>query len=300
MYWIHAMGNKLLEVEDLRISFPTTRGISEVVRGVSFSVGKEKIGIVGESGSGKSMTGRAILRLSPKAAIVKAKKMRFEDVDLLEASEPQMRKIRGKRISMILQDPKYSLNPLIRIGEQIMEAYRIHYRVSKAEARERTISMLESVHIRDPEHVMRLFPHEISGGMGQRVMIAMMLIPKPDLIIADEPTSALDITVRRQVLSVLDELVTKSGTGLIFISHDLNMIADFCDRILVMYAGRVLEELPASDLSHACHPYTKALLASLPRLDNPVDILAVPERDPDWLYNPTIVNGVEEVPHDKL
>ncbi|WP_212112863.1 ABC transporter ATP-binding protein [Bartonella queenslandensis] len=289
------MGNKLLEVEDLRISFPTTRGISEVVRGVSFSVGKEKIGIVGESGSGKSMTGRAILKLSPKSAIVKAKKMRFEDVDLLSASEPQMRKIRGKRISMILQDPKYSLNPLIRIGEQIMEAYRIHYRVSKAEARERTISMLESVHIRDPEHVMRLFPHEISGGMGQRVMIAMMLIPKPDLIIADEPTSALDITVRRQVLSVLDELVTKSGTGLIFISHDLNMIADFCDRILVMYAGRVLEELPASDLSHACHPYTKALLASLPRLDNPVDVLAVPKRDPDWLYNPTIVNGVEEV-----
>lgn len=289
------MGNKLLEVEDLRISFPTTRGISEVVRGVSFSVGKEKIGIVGESGSGKSMTGRAILKLSPKSAIVKAKKMRFEDVDLLTASESQMRKIRGKRISMILQDPKYSLNPLIRIGEQIMEAYRIHYRVSKAEARERTISMLESVHIRDPEHVMRLFPHEISGGMGQRVMIAMMLIPKPDLIIADEPTSALDITVRRQVLSVLDELVTKSGTGLIFISHDLNMIADFCDRILVMYAGRVLEELPASDLSHACHPYTKALLASLPRLDNPVDVLAVPKRDPDWLYNPTIVNGVEEV-----
>lgn len=155
--------------------------------------------------------------------------------------------------------------------------------------------MLESVHIRDPEHVMRLFPHEISGGMGQRVMIAMMLIPKPDLIIADEPTSALDITVRRQVLSVLDELVTKSGTGLIFISHDLNMIADFCDRVLVMYAGRVLEELPARDLSRACHPYTKALLASLPRLDNPVDVLAVPERDPDWLHNPTIVNGVEGV-----
>nr|WP_019218974.1 ABC transporter ATP-binding protein [Bartonella florencae] len=294
------MDKKLLEIEDLRIAFPTRHGIAEVVRGVSFSVGNEKIGIVGESGSGKSMTGRAILKLSPKVAIVKAKKMRFDNIDLLHASEPQMRTIRGKRISMILQDPKYSLNPLIRIGEQIMEAYRIHYRVSKADARERTISMLESVHIRDPEHVMRLFPHEISGGMGQRVMIAMMLIPKPDLIIADEPTSALDITVRRQVLSVLDELVTKSGTGLIFISHDLNMIADFCDRVLVMYAGRVLEELPASDLSRACHPYTKALLASLPRLDNPVDVLAVPERDPDWLHNPTIVNGVEEVPHGKL
>ncbi|WP_208436139.1 ABC transporter ATP-binding protein [Bartonella phoceensis] len=289
------MVKKLLEIEDLRIDFPTRRGIAEVVRGVNFSVGKEKIGIVGESGSGKSMTGRAILKLSPRAAIVKAKKMRFDEVDLLHASEAQMRTIRGKRISMILQDPKYSLNPLIRIGEQIMEAYRIHYRVSKADARKRTISMLESVHIRDPEHVMRLFPHEISGGMGQRVMIAMMLIPKPDLIIADEPTSALDITVRRQVLSVLDELVTKSGTGLIFISHDLNMIADFCDRVLVMYAGRVLEELPACDLSRACHPYTKALLASLPRLDNPVDVLAVPERDSNWLYHPTIVNGVEGV-----
>ncbi|WP_019222323.1 ABC transporter ATP-binding protein [Bartonella rattaustraliani] len=287
------MGKKLLEIEDLRVSFPTMRGISEVVRGVSFSVEKGKIGIVGESGSGKSMTGRAILKLSPRAAIVKAQKMCFDGVDLLTASESQMRTIRGKRISMILQDPKYSLNPLMRIGTQIMEAYRIHYRVSKVEAHEKTISMLESVHIRDPEHVMRLFPHEISGGMGQRVMIAMMLIPKPDLIIADEPTSALDITVRRQVLSVLDELVTKSGTGLIFISHDLNMIADFCDRVLVMYAGRVLEELPACDLSRACHPYTKALIASLPRLNNPVDVLSVPERDPDWLYNPTIVNGVE-------
>ncbi|MET3590196.1 peptide/nickel transport system ATP-binding protein [Bartonella silvatica] len=287
------MDKKLLEIEDLRVAFPTPRGISEVVRGISFSMGKEKIGIVGESGSGKSMTGRAILKLSPSAAIVKAKKMCFSGIDLLAASEPEMRSIRGRRISMILQDPKYSLNPLVRIGDQVMEAYRIHYRVSKAEAREKTISMLESVHIRNPERVMRLFPHEVSGGMGQRVMIAMMLIPKPDLIIADEPTSALDITVRRQVLSVLDKLVTKSGTGLIFISHDLNMIADFCDRVFVMYAGRVLEELPACDLSRACHPYTKALLASLPRLSNPVDILAVPERDPDWLYNPTIVNGVE-------
>ncbi|CBI75969.1 oligopeptide transport ATP-binding protein [Bartonella clarridgeiae 73] len=294
------MDKKLLEIENLHISFPTTDGISDVVRGVSFSVGKEKVGIVGESGSGKSMTGRAILKLNPKSAIIKAKKMCFDDIDLLSASEYQMRTIRGKRISMILQDPKYSLNPLIRIGDQIIEAYRIHYRVSKMDAWERTISMLESVHIRNPEHVMRLFPHEISGGMGQRVMIAMMLIPKPDLIIADEPTSALDITVRSQVLRVLDELVTKSGMGLIFISHDLNMIANFCDRVLVMYAGRILEELSASDLSRACHPYTKALLASLPRLDNPVDILAVPERDPSWLDGPTIVNGVERGCCDQL
>ncbi|AQX27569.1 MULTISPECIES: ABC transporter ATP-binding protein [unclassified Bartonella] len=288
------MDKKLLEIENLHISFPTTVGISDVVRGVSFSLGKEKVGIVGESGSGKSMTGRAILKLNPKSAIIKAKKMYFDNIDLLSASESQMRTIRGKRISMILQDPRYSLNPLIRIGDQIIEAYRIHYNVSKMDAWERTISMLESVHIRNPEHVMRLFPHEISGGMGQRVMIAMMLIPKPDLIIADEPTSALDITVRTQVLRVLDELVTKSGMGLIFISHDLNMIANFCDRVLVMYAGRILEELSASDLSRACHPYTKALLASLPRLDNPVDILTVPERDPSWLDSPTILNGVEK------
>ncbi|WP_455476417.1 ABC transporter ATP-binding protein [Bartonella sp. B17] len=294
------MAKNLLEIENLRISFPTTRSVLEVVRGVSFSVGKEKIGIVGESGSGKSTTGRAILKLNSKSAIIKADKMRFDDVDLLAASEPKMRTIRGKRISMILQDPKYSLNPLVRIGDQIMEAYRIHYRVSKMDAWEKSISMLESVHIRNPEHVMRLFPHEISGGMGQRVMIAMMLIPKPDLIIADEPTSALDVTVRSQVLSVLDELVTKSGMGLIFISHDLNMIADFCDRVLVMYAGRIVEELPACDLSHARHPYTRALLDSLPRLDRTVDVLAVPERDPAWLDGPIIVNGIEGVCHDHL
>ncbi|MEL6093991.1 ABC transporter ATP-binding protein [Bartonella schoenbuchensis] len=294
------MDKKLLEIKDLRISFPTTRGMLEVVRGVNFSVGKEKIGIVGESGSGKSTTGRAILKLNPRSAIIKAQKMCFNDINLLAANEHQMRSVRGKRISMILQDPKYSLNPLMRIGKQIMEAYRIHYRVSKMEAWERTISVLESVHIRDPERIMRLFPHEISGGMGQRVMIAMMLIPKPDLIIADEPTSALDVTVRCQVLAILDELVTKSGAGLIFISHDLNLVADFCDRVLVMYAGRILEELPARDLSRACHPYTKALLQSLPRLDKPVDILSVPERNPDWLHGPTIVNGVEGTYHDQL
>ncbi|WP_343358246.1 ABC transporter ATP-binding protein [Bartonella schoenbuchensis] len=294
------MDKKLLEIKDLRISFPTTRGMLEVVRGVNFSVGKEKIGIVGESGSGKSTTGRAILKLNPRSAIIKAQKMCFNDINLLAAREHQMRSIRGKRISMILQDPKYSLNPLMRIGKQIMEAYRIHYRVSKMEAWEKTISVLESVHIRDPERIMRLFPHEISGGMGQRVMIAMMLIPKPDLIIADEPTSALDVTVRCQVLAILDELVTKSGAGLIFISHDLNLVADFCDRVLVMYAGRILEELPARDLSRACHPYTKALLQSLPRLDKPVDVLSVPERNPDWLHGPTIVNGVEGSYHDQL
>ncbi|MFQ0815854.1 peptide ABC transporter ATP-binding protein [Brucella anthropi] len=285
------MTKPLLEVDDLWVSFPGTDRSIDVVRGISFSIGREKVGIVGESGSGKSMTGRSILKLTPKAAQIRARTLRFGEVDLLSASERQMRSVRGNRISMILQDPKYSLNPLIRIGDQIMEAYRLHHRVKSAEARQKTLAMLEAVHIRDPERVMRLFPHEISGGMGQRVMIAMMLIPEPDMIIADEPTSALDVTVRRQVLTVLDELVSRSGTGLMFISHDLNLVADFCDRVLVMYAGRIMEDLPAKDLHKARHPYTQALLASLPRLDHPVDMLKVPERDKSWLTEPTLVGG---------
>lgn len=285
------MTKPLLEVEDLWVSFPGVDRSIDVVRGISFSIGREKVGIVGESGSGKSMTGRALLKLTPKIAQIRAKKMQFGDVDLLGASERKMRSVRGNKISMILQDPKYSLNPLIRIGDQIMEAYRLHHRVAKPEARQKTLAMLEAVHIRDPERVMRLFPHEISGGMGQRVMIAMMLIPEPDMIIADEPTSALDVTVRRQVLTVLDELVSRSGTGLMFISHDLNLVADFCDRVLVMYAGRIMEDLPAKELHKAKHPYTQALLASLPRLDQPVDMLKVPERDPSWLTGSTLSGG---------
>lgn len=285
------MTKPLLEVEDLWVSFPGLDRSIDVVRGISFSIGREKVGIVGESGSGKSMTGRSILKLTPKIAQIRAKKMQFGDVDLLGASERKMRTVRGNKISMILQDPKYSLNPLIRIGDQIMEAYRLHHRVNKQEARQKTLTMLEAVHIRDPERVMRLFPHEISGGMGQRVMIAMMLIPEPDMIIADEPTSALDVTVRRQVLTVLDELVSRSGTGLMFISHDLNLVADFCDRVLVMYAGRIMEDLPAKELHKAKHPYTQSLLASLPRLDQPVDMLQVPQRDPSWLTGSTLSGG---------
>lgn len=286
------MTEPLLEVDDLWVSFPGADRNIDVVRGISFSIGREKVGIVGRSGSGKSMTGRSILKLTPKVAKIRAKSLRFGEIDLLSASERQMRSVRGNRISMILQDPKYSLNPLIRIGDQIMEAYRLHHRAKSTEARQKTIAMLEAVHIRDPERVMRLFPHEISGGMGQRVMIAMMLIPEPDMIIADEPTSALDVTVRRQVLTVLDELVSRSGTGLMFISHDLNLVADFCDRVLVMYAGRIMEDLPAKELHKARHPYTQALLASLPRLDQPVDMLKVPEREKSWLTEPTLVGGV--------
>jgi len=280
----------LLEIKDLHIAFPTPRGKFEAVRGLSLSMGREKIGIVGESGSGKSITGRAILKLTPKTAQISAREMRFDGIDLLTARERQMRTLRGNRISMILQDPKYSLNPLMRIGDQIIEACRLHHKITKKEARQLAYAMLESVHIRDPEYVMRLLPHEISGGMGQRAMIAMMLVLKPDLIIADEPTSSLDVTVRRQVLTILDELVTKSGMGLIFISHDLNLVADFCDRILIMYAGRIMEQLPARALHQARHPYSQALLSSLPRLDRRVETLVVPRRDPSWIDGPTLVH----------
>jgi peptide/nickel transport system ATP-binding protein len=285
------MAEKLLEVEDLFVSFAGAHRTVQAVRGISFSVGREKVGIVGESGSGKSLTGRTILKLTPDSARISAKRLRFDGIDLIAASERQMRGIRGNRISMILQDPKFSLNPLMRVGQQITEAYRLHHKVGRSEAQARALAMLDAVKIRDPERVFRLYPHEVSGGMGQRIMIAMMLIPEPDLIIADEPTSALDVTVRRQVLSILDELVTRRGAGLIFISHDLNLVADFCDRVLVMYAGRIMEDLPARELHKARHPYTRALLDSLPRLDRHTEILQVPSRDPAWLDGPTLQSG---------
>lgn len=284
------MDKPLLAVEDLNITFGTGDTQVHAVRGVSFTVGREKVGIVGESGSGKSQTGRAIMRLSPGQVKVEARRMDFDGIPLLEQSERRMRDIRGNRISMILQDPKFSLNPLIRVGDQVIEAYRVHHRVGRREAREKALAMLDAVHIRDAERVFNLYPHEVSGGMGQRIMIAMMLIPEPDLIIADEPTSALDVTVRRQVLSILSELLEKRGAGLIFISHDLNLVGDFCDRVLVMYAGRIVEDIPARDLHRAEHPYTRGLLNSLPRLDRKTEILSTLQRDPAWRDAPTIVH----------
>jgi peptide/nickel transport system ATP-binding protein len=197
-----------------------------------------------------------------------------------------MRAIRGRRISMVMQDPKFSLNPVMTVGSQVAEAYRMHSDASPREARRRALEMLAVVKIRDPERVYRAYPHEVSGGMGQRAMLAMMLIPEPDLLIADEPTSALDVTVQMQVLAILDDLVTQRGMGLIFISHDLNLVASFCDRILVMYAGRIVETCRASALDEARHPYTRGLLQSLPRVDRPVAELAVLRRDPAWLDGP--------------
>lgn len=272
----------LLEVENLRVRFHTPTRIVEAVRGLSFTLRREKLAIVGESGSGKSMTGRAILDLVPWPGEVTADAMRFRGTDMMGMDRHGRRAIRGKRISMVMQDPKFSLNPVMSVGDQIGEAYRVHTRVSRKEARARTLAMLEAVQIREPARVYDLYPHEVSGGMGQRVMIAMMLIGEPDILIADEPTSALDVTVQAQVLDILDGLVSARGMGLIFISHDLPLVSSFCDRVIVMYGGRVMETLDAKALAQGQHPYTVGLLGCLPDLDYPKERLAVLNRDPAW------------------
>ena len=270
----------LLTVDDLRITFPTRSGPSEVVRGVSFALGRERLGIVGESGSGKSQTGRAILGLTPPPGVATAKVLNFDGIDLRNASPAKWRSLRGIRMSMIMQDPKFSLNPVMTIGRQLIEAA---LRTSgRTEARDRAMAMLEAVQIRDPARVFKAYPHELSGGMGQRAMIAMMLITEPDLLIADEPTSALDVTVQIEVLRILDRLVTDRGMGLIFISHDLRLVSSFCDRVLVMYAGRVVEELKASDLAQAKHPYTQGLFKCLPKIEGGTRPLPTLQRDAEW------------------
>ncbi|MBX5086517.1 ABC transporter ATP-binding protein [Rhizobium lentis] len=272
----------LLTVDNLKVSYPTRTGVIEAVRGVSFTLGKERLGIVGESGSGKSQTGRAIMGLTPKQGIVTADRLDFNGIDLIRASAGERRRLRGKRIAMILQDPKYSLDPVMTIGRQICETLRTHEKLGKAEARERALAMLEAVQIRDPKRVFDLHPHEVSGGMGQRAMIAMMLIAGPELLIADEPTSALDVTVQLDVLRIMDQLVSERGMGLIFVSHDLRLVSSFCDRVIVMYAGKIVEELAAPDLKHAQHPYTRGLLNCMPEIGVNRHPLPVLDRRPEW------------------
>ena len=274
---------KLVDIQDLNVTFTTRKELVHAVRGVSFTMGREKLGIVGESGSGKTVTGRSILGLIRPPGRVRARKLFFDGLDMQRADEKRLRQIRGSRISMVMQDPKFSLNPVMKVGRQIAEACRIHTRISGAQARFKALAMLETVRIRDPQRVYNAYPHEVSGGMGQRIMIAMMLVSDPDLLIADEPTSALDVTVQLQLLAIVDDLVTSRGMGLIFISHDLNLVASFCDRIMIMYAGKVMEICRANELEKARHPYTRGLLNCLPRIDGGRGDLAVLERDPAWL-----------------
>ena len=273
----------LVDIEDLRIAFPTPSGPIEAVRGVSLQLGAEKLGIVGESGSGKSLTARALLRLLPRQAQVTATTLQFDGIDVLHATERQMRAIRGRRAGLILQDPKYALNPVMTAGAQVAEAWRAHKGGTRKHAMAAAIDLLDQVRIRDPARIASAYPHELSGGMGQRVMIATMLAPGPELLIADEMTSALDATVQAEILRLVDDLVTSRGMALLLISHDLPLVGRVCDRVCVMYAGRIVETLAASDLATAHHPYTQGLLNCMPALTHPKDRLPTLQRDPAWL-----------------
>jgi peptide/nickel transport system ATP-binding protein len=258
----------ILEVEDLRTFFFTRDGVVRAVDGVSFHVGSgETLGIVGESGCGKSVTALSILRLIPQQqGRTVSGSIRFDGTDLLSLTERQMRDIRGNWISMIFQEPMTSLNPVLTVGEQIAEAVLIHERVPRREAITRAVEMLRLVRIPDPERRAGEYPHQLSGGMRQRVMIAIALACHPRLLIADEPTTALDVTVQAQILRLMLELKERLGAAVMLITHDLGVVAETCQRVIVMYAGRKVEEAPVLELfDRPMHPYTRGLLASIPR-----------------------------------
>jgi peptide/nickel transport system ATP-binding protein len=281
----------LLTLRNLCVVYPGDNGDFRAVRNVSFSLGRERLGIVGESGSGKSTTGRAIMGLIPHPGRVDADEMRLGEIDLTTLDEKGFRRLRGKRVAMVLQDPKYSLDPVMTVGRQIAETHRYHFRSTRQAARAAALEMLEAVHIRDPERVYNQYAHEVSGGMGQRIMIAMMLIANPDILIADEPTSALDVSIQQQILAIMDEMVKSRGMGLILISHNLHLVASFCDRVLVMYAGQIVEVCDAGRLHEARHPYTKGLLAALPELGRRRVELPQLRRDPEWLIDLPVAAG---------
>ena len=260
----------VLKIENLKTSFMTSNGEVQAVRGVSFSVEKgEILGIVGESGSGKSVTSMSILQLLADTARIKDGKILFDGEDLTKVSKKKMREIRGEKISMIFQDPMSSLNPLITAGKQVEEMIKEHHpNKSKAELKQEVLELFEKVRIPEPEKRYRSYPHEFSGGMRQRVMIAMALANKPELLIADEPTTALDVTIQDQILRQLRELEKEYGTSIIFITHDLGVVAELCDRVVVMYGGLVMEEALIEDIfEKPSHPYTMGLLASIPDLE---------------------------------
>ncbi len=266
----------LLSIKNLRVSFPSPTGSVEAVSGVSLSLDKGSVlALVGESGSGKSMTAFSIMRLVPPPGLVTADEILFEDQNLIDCPEDIMRSIRGRRISMIFQEPMTSLNPVLKIGDQVSEPLLLHNKLSRKEAAGQSEELLIKVGITSAGDRMRDYPHQLSGGMRQRVMIAMALACHPALLIADEPTTALDVTIQAQILELLDELRTTTGMGLLLITHDLGIVADRSNFTAVMYAGQIVESAPTGILlSGPKHPYTKALLASLPQYSEPGKPLA--------------------------
>jgi oligopeptide transport system ATP-binding protein len=275
----------LLTVTDLRTSFHTRNGTYRAVDGVSFSVERgETLGIVGESGSGKSVTGYSLMGLVPQPpGRIEGGTAMFDGTDLLRCSPAEARAIRGKRIAMIFQDPMTSLNPYLRISDQLIEPLLIHETISKRDALHRALAMLEAVGINDAAKRIHLYPHEFSGGMRQRVMIAMALITKPELLIADEPTTALDVTVQAQILELIEKLQHELGMAVIFITHDLGVVSGLCDRVQVMYAGRIVETSDTRTLFRSpLHPYTRALQRSIPSLQpKGTELYTIPGMPPD-------------------
>jgi len=285
------MGKKLLEVKDLSVSFNTYAGEVQALRGINFSVDRgETLAIVGESGSGKSVTVQTIMRLIPMPpGEIKNGEIFFDGEDLVKASLERMRELRGGKIGMIFQDPMTSLNPTIKVGKQIMEGILIHKKVTKEEARQKAIEMLRKVGIPKPEERFEQYPHEFSGGMRQRAVIAIALSCEPDLLICDEPTTALDVTIQAQILDLINELKKELNIAVILITHDLGVVAETADRVVVMYAGEKLEEAPVRELfKNPKHPYTWGLLKSLPRLDMKIGekLASIPGTPPDLLKPP--------------
>ncbi|MGM0839355.1 MAG: ABC transporter ATP-binding protein [Bacillota bacterium] len=282
---------QVLSVQDLHVHFSTYGGEVKAVRGVNFDLHKgETLAIVGESGCGKSVTSQSIMRLipSPPGKVTNGRIL-FKGKDLLNATEPQMRKIRGADISMIFQDPMTALNPTLTIGEQIIEGILQHNDVSKKQARQKAIEMLTLVSIPNPEERLKQYPHQFSGGMRQRIVIAMSLVCEPDVIIADEPTTALDVTIQAQILELFKEIQQKTGVSIILITHDLGVVAQVADRIAVMYAGKIVEEGNRREIFyHPQHPYTQGLLKSVPRLDlDGEELIPIPGSPPD-LFSPPV------------
>lgn len=284
---------RLLEVKDLHTSFFTDAGEVKAVNGVSFNLDKGKVlGIVGESGSGKSVTAYSVMQILANAGKIVSGSIKFNGEELVGAGEKKMKEIRGNRISIIFQDPMTSLNPTYTIGKQLMEAILLHTDRDKKQARERAVEMLKLVNVNEPEKRMKQYPFELSGGMRQRVMIAMALACEPDILIADEPTTALDVTIQAQILELMQELQHELGMAIIMITHDLGVVAQMCDEIIVMYAGSICEQGTADEIFYnPRHEYTKGLLRSIPTTENdgeklrpitgtPIDLLNMPKGCP--------------------
>ena len=264
------MSTPLLQVKDLCTSFDVSSGEVRAVNGISFNLEKGKVlGIVGESGSGKSVTAYSIMRILVEPGRIKSGQILFNGEDIVQYSKEQMRSFRGKRVSIIFQDPMTSLNPVYTIGNQLREAIMLHTDRNREHANARALEMLQLVGVNEPEKRLKQYPHELSGGMRQRVMIAMALACEPDILIADEPTTALDVTIQAQILELMQDLQKKLGMAIIMITHDLGVIADMCDEIIVMYAGRICERGTADEIFYnPRHEYTKGLMRSIPRLDS--------------------------------